>query len=162
MIYKTLKSAALVGGLATSVQMYQKLGDNQRPGNYLNFFKPRDYLNLIFIQSRDYFKFLQAREAQEADVVVIGGGVVGLACARECAVRGKSVIVVEKEGCVAAGATSGNSGIGCTGYDAPRGSLESRLLRRSIQRHQNLYRFIMQQYKHIISSILEFLCFLQF
>lgn len=43
-----------------------------------------------------------------ADVIVIGGGVVGLAVARECAVRGASVILVEKEDALAAGASSGN------------------------------------------------------
>ena len=85
----------------------------------------------------------------ETDVVVVGGGVVGLACARECAVRGRSVILLEKEGCVAGGATSGNSGLGCTGYDAPRGSLESRLLRRSIERHQNLYRSFGLSHEHV-------------
>ena len=74
------------------------------------------------------------------DVAVIGGGVVGLAVARECAVRGASVVLLEREDALAAGASSGNSGLGCTGYDAPVGSLERRLLRRSIARHPQLYR----------------------
>lgn len=74
------------------------------------------------------------------DVLVIGGGVVGLSIARECAVRGVSVALVEREDDWAAGASSGNSGIGCTGYDAPVGSLERQLLRRSIQRHPELMR----------------------
>lgn len=127
MILNILRRAALAGGLATSaVLISQSLGENEGPFTYLTF--------------------LRAKETKVTDVLVIGGGVVGLACARECAVRGKSVLLLEKEGCVAAGATSGNSGIGCTGYDAPRGSLESRLLRRSIQRHQNLYRL---SYEHV-------------
>ena len=68
------------------------------------------------------------------DIAVIGAGVVGLAVARECAVtHNASVIIIEKEDSVAAGASSGNSGLGCTGYDAPVGSLERQLLRRSIR-----------------------------
>lgn len=74
------------------------------------------------------------------DVLVIGGGVVGLSVARACAVRGASVVVVEREDDWAAGASSGNSGISCTGYDAPVGSLERQLLRRSIQLHPQLMR----------------------
>ena len=44
-----------------------------------------------------------------------GGGIVGLATARELAVRGKSVILLEKEASIISGVSSGNSGIGCTG-----------------------------------------------
>lgn len=50
---------------------------------------------------------------------------------------------------MAAGASSGNSGIGCTGYDAPRGSLERALLRRSIRLHQNLYRSFGLSREHV-------------
>ena len=67
------------------------------------------------------------------DVAVVGGGVVGLAIARECAVRNYRVALFEKEDCFAAQASSGNSGLGCTGYDSPQGSLERKLLRRSIR-----------------------------
>ena len=66
------------------------------------------------------------------DVVVIGAGVVGLAVAREFAIRDMSVLVLEKDEHIVSGASSGNSGIGCTGYDAPPDSLERKLLRRSI------------------------------
>jgi glycerol-3-phosphate dehydrogenase len=47
------------------------------------------------------------------------------------------------------GASSGNSGLGCTGYDAPIGSLERQLLRRSIQIHQNLYRSFGLSHEHV-------------
>jgi len=50
---------------------------------------------------------------------------------------------------IVTGATSGNSGIGCTGYDAPPGSLERRLLRRSIQLHPQLYRSLGLSYAHV-------------
>ena len=84
-----------------------------------------------------------------SDVVIIGGGVVGLAVAREFAIREKSVIVLEKEDTIITGASSGNSGIGCTGYDAPANSLERKLLRRSIIRHPNLYRSLGLSYDHV-------------
>ena len=83
------------------------------------------------------------------DVVVIGGGVVGLSVARECSVRGAKTLIVEREDAFAAGASSGNSGIGCTGYDAPVGSLERQLLRRSIQRHPELMRSFGLSYEHV-------------
>ena len=86
------------------------------------------------------------------DVGVIGGGIVGLAVARECAVRGYSVVLLEKEETVAAGASSGNSGLGCTGYDAPFGSLEQILLRRSIRLRPALYRSFGLHADHVRNS----------
>ena len=74
----------------------------------------------------------------------------GLAVARDIAVRGHSVCLVEREDAFAAGASSGNSGLGCTGYDAPPGSLERRLLRRSIQLHPNLMRSMGLSYDHVV------------
>ena len=85
----------------------------------------------------------------KVDVVVIGAGVVGLAVAREFAIRDMSVLVLEKDEHIVSGASSGNSGIGCTGYDAPPDSLERKLLRRSILRHPNLYRSLGLSYDHI-------------
>ena len=85
-----------------------------------------------------------------SEVIVIGAGIVGLAVARELAAKyGLSVTVIEKEDCIAAGASSGNSGLGCTGYDAPIGSLERKLLRRSIQIHQDLYRSMGLSHHHV-------------
>lgn len=42
-----------------------------------------------------------------------------------------------------------SSGLGHTGYDAPHNSLEERLLRRSIQRHANLYRSFGLSREHV-------------
>ena len=84
------------------------------------------------------------------DAVVVGGGVVGLSVLRELAVHGYSVALLEKEEHLVAGAaSSGNSGIGCTGYDAPAGSLERALLRRAIERHPELMRSLGLSYQHV-------------
>ena len=83
------------------------------------------------------------------DCLVIGGGVVGLAVGRELSVRGHTTLLLEKTANICTGASAGNSGIGCTGYDAPEGSLERWLLRRSILRHPNLYRSLGLSYNHV-------------
>ena len=92
---------------------------------------------------------IKEHAARPYDVLVIGGGVVGLSTARECASRGAKTLLIEREDAWAAGASSGNSGIGCTGYDAPVGSLERKLLRRSIQRHPELMRSFGLSYNHV-------------
>jgi len=61
---------------------------------------------------------------REYDVAVIGGGVVGLAVAREAAVHGKSVLVLEMAPNLNSGSSAGSSGLACTGYGADVGSLE--------------------------------------
>ena len=84
------------------------------------------------------------------DAVVVGGGVVGLSVLRELAVHGHSVALIEKEEHLVAGAaSSGNSGIGCTGYDAPAGSVERALLRRAIERLPELMRSLGLSYQHV-------------
>jgi len=88
------------------------------------------------------------------DAAIIGGGVVGLAVARELAVTfpERRFILLEKSPDLVPGASSGNSGLGCTGYDAPAGSLERKLLRRSAQRHPNLYRTLGLSYEQVRKS----------
>jgi 2-hydroxyglutarate dehydrogenase len=61
------------------------------------------------------------------DVAVVGGGIVGLATARALAQRGRSVVVLEREGGIGAHQTTHNSGVIHAGlYYAP-GSLKARL-----------------------------------
>jgi (S)-2-hydroxyglutarate dehydrogenase len=61
------------------------------------------------------------------DVAVVGGGIVGVATARELALRGRSVIVLEREAELGRHQTSHNSGVIHAGiYYAP-GSLKARL-----------------------------------
>lgn len=63
----------------------------------------------------------------DADVVVIGAGVVGLATARELLAHGLSVLVVDKEHDVGRGASGRNSGVVHSGFAVPPGSLKARL-----------------------------------
>jgi glycerol-3-phosphate dehydrogenase len=64
-------------------------------------------------------------------VAVVGGGVVGCACALELARRGAEVLLVEAERELALWASGTNSGILHTGFDSPEGELETRLILRS-------------------------------
>ncbi|MBT3234323.1 MAG: NAD(P)/FAD-dependent oxidoreductase [Bdellovibrionales bacterium] len=58
------------------------------------------------------------------EVLVIGGGVVGCAVARQMVMDGAKVALVEKSSDILAGASKGNSAILHTGFDAPTGTLE--------------------------------------
>ncbi len=65
-----------------------------------------------------------------ADVAIIGAGVVGTAIARELSRYQLSVVLLDAAADVGTGTTKANTAILHTGFDAPPGSLESRLLRR--------------------------------
>ena len=64
------------------------------------------------------------------DVVVIGGGVVGTAVARELCRYELRCALVEAGPDVGAGTSKANTALLHTGFDAPPGSLEARLVRR--------------------------------
>lgn len=74
----------------------------------------------------------QAQKEHEYDVLVIGGGVVGLAVLRAATLQGYRCALVEAEADLLRGASSANSGIACTGVDASPGTLERALIRDSI------------------------------
>jgi len=63
-----------------------------------------------------------------ADVVVIGAGAVGTAIARELTRFELEVVLIDKNEDVGGDASKSNSAIIHTGYDAPPGTLESRLV----------------------------------
>lgn len=64
---------------------------------------------------------------ESVDVVVIGAGVVGLACARALAGAGREVLILESEGAVGQGISSRNSEVIHAGIYYPQGSLKARL-----------------------------------
>lgn len=66
--------------------------------------------------------------ANDFDVAVVGGGVVGCALLRRLAIAGMRAVLIEKGSDILSGASKGNSGILHTGFDAPSASLELRLM----------------------------------
>ena len=74
----------------------------------------------------------QQQKGSVYDVLIIGGGVVGLAVLRAATLQGYRCVLVEAEADLLRGASSANSGIACTGVDATIGTLERALIRDSI------------------------------
>jgi len=64
---------------------------------------------------------------EQVDTVVIGAGVVGLACARAFALAGREVIVLESENTIGTGSSSRNSEVIHAGIYYPPGSLKAKL-----------------------------------
>jgi L-2-hydroxyglutarate oxidase LhgO len=69
----------------------------------------------------------------QVEVAVIGAGVVGLAIARELALRGREVVVIEAAGAIGTGISSRNSEVVHAGLYYPAGSLKARLCVRGKQ-----------------------------
>jgi L-2-hydroxyglutarate oxidase LhgO len=63
---------------------------------------------------------------ERADAVVIGAGVVGLAVARELALEGREVIILESENAIGTATSSRNSEVIHAGIYYPQGSLKAR------------------------------------
>jgi L-2-hydroxyglutarate oxidase LhgO len=63
----------------------------------------------------------------EVDCVVIGAGVIGLACARRIAQTGREVLILETEGDIGSGISARNSEVIHAGIYYPTGSLKARL-----------------------------------
>lgn len=72
------------------------------------------------------------------DVAVIGAGVVGCAVARQLALTGARVLLLEKATDILAGASKANSAILHTGFDAPPGSLELRCVQRGYDEYMRI------------------------
>jgi len=70
-------------------------------------------------------------DAEVFDLLIVGGGVVGLAILRAAALEGWKCALVEQEPDLLSWASGSNSGIACTGVDASPGSLERALIRDS-------------------------------
>src|SRR5687768_12339061 len=68
-----------------------------------------------------------------ADVAVVGAGVVGSACALALARRGVSVALLEAEAEPGLAASGTNSGVLHTGFDSPPGELETEMILRAAE-----------------------------
>ena len=69
------------------------------------------------------------------DVAIIGAGVVGCAVFRELALHSVRCVLLERGADILDGASKGNSAILHTGFDAPPGSLELRLMQAGRRRY---------------------------
>lgn len=74
--------------------------------------------------------------AEKISVVVIGSGVIGLACARELSMRGIDTLIIERHDRIRQEINSSNSEIIHAGLYYPPGSLEARLC---VQGNRALY-----------------------
>lgn len=91
------------------------------------------------------------------DVVIIGGGIVGCAIARELSMYDISVALIEKEEDVAAGgATKANSAIIHAGYDPMPGTLKARLNVKGNEMYGELAEKLDIPFKRIGSLVLAF------
>jgi glycerol-3-phosphate dehydrogenase len=79
-----------------------------------------------------------ARIPKRADVVVIGGGVVGCAIARELTRYSLTVVLLERAPDVATGTSKANSGILHAGFDAEPGTWKARLNVRGSRLYQTI------------------------
>lgn len=77
-------------------------------------------------------------ERAEIDCVIIGAGVVGLACARRFAQGGREVLILEAEGEIGSGISARNSEVIHAGIYYPTGSLKARLC---VAGRQRLYAY---------------------
>ena len=64
---------------------------------------------------------------EKADVVIVGGGIIGTTVARELSKYCLDVILLEKETDIAIGTTKANSGIVHAGFDAHEGTMKARM-----------------------------------
>ncbi|UEM04590.1 NAD(P)/FAD-dependent oxidoreductase [Skermanella rosea] len=64
---------------------------------------------------------------ERVDCVVIGAGVIGLAVARQLALAGRDVVLLEGSDCIGSGTSSRNSEVIHAGLYYPKGSLKARL-----------------------------------
>lgn len=78
-------------------------------------------------------------ERLEADLVVIGAGVIGLAVARACARKGRDVIVLEAEDLIASHTSSRNSEVIHAGLYYPKDSLKARFC---VEGRRKLYAYL--------------------
>jgi len=92
----------------------------------------------------------------KADVVIVGGGVIGTAIARELSRFNINIILLEKEDDVAMGTSKGNSGIIHAGYNADFKTLKGRLNIKSNPLFDKLCQDLKVRFKRIGSLVVGF------
>lgn len=92
----------------------------------------------------------------KADVVIIGGGVIGTSIARELSRYSLNIILIEKEDDVAMGTSKGNSGIIHAGYNADFKTLKGRLNIKSNPLFDKLCQDLKVHFKRIGSLVIGF------
>jgi len=92
----------------------------------------------------------------KADVVIIGGGVIGASIARELSRYNLKIILIEKEDDVAMGTSKGNSGIIHAGYNADFRTLKGRLNIKSNPMFDKLCQDLKVRFKRIGSLVVGF------
>lgn len=92
----------------------------------------------------------------KADVVIIGGGVIGASIARELSRFNINIILLEKEDDVAMGTSKGNSGIIHAGYNADFKTLKGQLNVKSNPGFDKLCRDLKVHFKRIGSLVVGF------
>jgi glycerol-3-phosphate dehydrogenase len=76
--------------------------------------------------------------ANDVDVAIVGGGVVGASVAARLSSTTATVCLLEAAGDLAEGASKGNGGVTDTGFDATPGALETEMIVASSQRWESL------------------------
>ncbi len=79
---------------------------------------------------------------EKADCIVIGAGVIGLAVARELALAGREVIILEAAGAIGTGTSARNSEVIHAGLYYPPGSFKARLC---VEGKQRLYAYCIER-----------------
>ena len=92
----------------------------------------------------------------KTDVVIIGGGVIGTAIARELSRFNINIILIEKEDDVAMGTSKGNSGIIHAGYNDDFNTLKGELNIKSNPKFDKLYADLKILFKRIGSLVIGF------
>lgn len=89
----------------------------------------------------------------KADVVIVGGGIVGTAIARALSKYKLDVVLIEKEPDVAMGTSKANSGILHAGFDAKPGSLKAITNVRGNEMYREIYQDLGMDIKFIGSLV---------
>ncbi|MFH1002332.1 MAG: FAD-dependent oxidoreductase, partial [bacterium] len=90
----------------------------------------------------------------KADVVIIGGGVIGASIARELSRYNLNIILIEKEDDVAMGTSKGNSGIIHAGYNDDFKTLKGELNIKSNPKFDKLCADLKIPFKRIGSLVI--------